>query len=95
MAALLIRLLYALFPNVDWQFVYVDDFIWILRADSAIKMSIAILATLAAIGLPIAWHKTALLQINSWLGFTIDSLFHQRNCQNYALFCHGSNVARP
>jgi hypothetical protein len=73
MAALLIRLLYGLLPNVDWQFVYVDDFIWILRADSAVIMSIAILATLAAIGLPIAWHKTALLQINSWLGFTIDT----------------------
>ena len=73
MAALLVRLLYALFPNVDWQFVYVDDFIWILRADSAVLMAVAILATLAAIGLPIAWHKTALLQTNSWLGFTIDT----------------------
>jgi hypothetical protein len=66
MAALLIRLLYALFPNVDWQFVYVDDFIWLLRADSAVIMSVAILATLAAVGLPIAWYKTALLQVNSW-----------------------------
>ena len=73
MAALLIRLLYSIFPNVDWQFVYVDDFIWLLRADSAVLMSVAIMSTLAAMGLPIAWHKTALLQVNSWLGFTVDT----------------------
>jgi hypothetical protein len=36
-------------------------------------MSVAILATLAALGLPIAWHKTALLQANAWLGFTLDT----------------------
>ena len=47
---------------------------WILRADSAVLMAVAILATLAAVGLPIAWHKTALLQTNSWLGFTIDTV---------------------
>ena len=65
MAALLIRLLYAFFLNVDWQFVYVDDFIWLLRADSAALMGVAILATLAAVGLPIAWRKTVLLV--AWL----------------------------
>ena len=29
--ALLLRVLYALFPQVDWNFVFVDDFLWLLR----------------------------------------------------------------
>ena len=31
MAALLLRLLYNLFPQIDWGFVFVDDFCWLLR----------------------------------------------------------------
>ncbi|CAE7382941.1 CML13, partial [Symbiodinium microadriaticum] len=31
MAALLLRLTYAVFPEVDWGFVFVDDFAWLLR----------------------------------------------------------------
>ena len=29
--ALLLRLLYSLFPSIGWQFVFVDDFLWLLR----------------------------------------------------------------
>ena len=35
MAALLLRILYALFPEVDWGFVFVDDFCWVVRASNA------------------------------------------------------------
>ena len=30
LAAILLRVLYALFPQVDWNFVFVDDFLWLL-----------------------------------------------------------------
>ena len=33
LAALLLRVLYALFPQVDWNFVFVDDFLWLLRSE--------------------------------------------------------------
>ena len=32
MAALFMRILYSLFPELDWQFVFVDDFLWLLKA---------------------------------------------------------------
>ena len=31
MAALLLRILYYLFPQIDWGFVFVDDLCWLLR----------------------------------------------------------------
>ena len=30
MAALLLRIIYAVFPEIDWGFVFVDDFAWLL-----------------------------------------------------------------
>ena len=36
LAALLLRVLYALFPQVDWNFVFVDDFLWLLRSEGAV-----------------------------------------------------------
>jgi hypothetical protein len=54
MAALLLRLLYHLFPQIDWQFVYVDDFAWLLRIDEADLLSTAILLTLIALGVPLS-----------------------------------------
>ena len=54
MAALILRLLYALFPGVDWQFVYVDDFAWLLRGTTAPTLSVAILVTLLALGVPLS-----------------------------------------
>jgi len=35
MAALLLKLTYMIFPQIDWGFVFVDGFCWILRAGTA------------------------------------------------------------
>ena len=59
MAALLLRLLYRLFPQLNWGFVFVDD------------LAAAILATLLALGTPLSWKKTHLGEINTWLGFVV------------------------
>ena len=72
MAALLLRILYALFPEVDWGFVFVDDFCWILRASNASWLTPALLGVLLALGTPLSWKKTVLSEINTWLGFVIN-----------------------
>lgn len=54
MAALLLRSLYRLFPQVDWGFVFADDFCWILRLPDAPNLAAAILATLLALGTPLS-----------------------------------------
>ena len=51
MAALLLRLIYALFPAADWGFVYVDDFAWLRRGSLVRPLTTAILVTLLA-GVP-------------------------------------------
>ena len=71
MAALLLRILYSLFPEVDWQFVYVDDFAWLIRGQQAFLQAACILVTLIALGLPLSWKKTGLGSTNIWLGFLI------------------------
>ena len=50
LAALLLRVLYALLPQVDWNFVFVDDFLWLLRSEGAVNLAVALLATLLALG---------------------------------------------
>ena len=72
MAALLLRILYALFPEVDWGFVFVDDFCWVLRASNAPWLTPALLGVLLALGTPLSWKKTVLSEINTWLGFVIN-----------------------
>ena len=59
------------FPQVDWGFVFVDDFCWFLRAENADHQATAILATLVALGVPLSWKKTHLAEVNTWLGFVI------------------------
>eukprot|EP00438_Fugacium_kawagutii_P020119 Skav226971 [mRNA] locus=scaffold51:379959:381170:- [translate_table: standard] len=71
LAALLLRLVYHIFPQVDWGFVFVDDFCWLLRQTTSGKMATAILATLIALGTPLSWKKTHLAEINTWLGFVV------------------------
>eukprot|EP00435_Cladocopium_sp_Y103_P065393 s78_g27.t1 len=51
MAASILRLVCYIFPDIDWGFVFVDDFCWILR-------STTVLATLLALGVPLRWKKT-------------------------------------
>ena len=72
MAALLLRLLYCAFPEVDWGFVFVDDFCWILRSTNCHSLTPALLAFLVALGVPLSWKKTVLSEINTWLGFVIN-----------------------
>ena len=72
LAALLLRLLYYAFPEVDWGFVFVDDFCWILRSTNCNSLTPAVLAFLVALGVPLSWKKTVLSEINTWLGFVIN-----------------------
>lgn len=72
MAALLLRLLYFLFPEIDWGFVFVGDFCWILRAENAQFLTPAVLGFLLAVGTPPSWKKTVLSEINTWLGFVLN-----------------------
>ena len=66
LAAFLLRVLYALFPQVDWNFVFVDDFLWLLRSKGAVSLAVALLATLLALGTPLSWKKTHLAEVNTW-----------------------------
>ena len=50
LAALLLRVLHALFPQVDWNFVFVDDFLWLLCSEGAVNLAVALLATILALG---------------------------------------------
>ena len=59
-ASLVLRLLYYIFPQVDWHLVFVDDYCWVLRCSRADWDATAILATLLALGVPLSWKKTAI-----------------------------------
>ena len=60
-----------LFPQIDWGFVFVDDFCWLLRLPTGPQFTAALLGTLVALGTPLSWKKTHLAEINAWLGFVI------------------------
>ena len=60
-----------LIPQVDWNFVFVDDFLWLLRREGAVNLAVALLATLLALGTPLSWKKTHLAEVNTWLGFVV------------------------
>ena len=72
MAALLLRIVYAIFPGIDWGFVFVDDFAWLIREPQSAIYSTAILVLLLSLGTPLSWKKTVLNPVNTWLGFVID-----------------------
>ena len=73
-ASLVLRLLYYIFPQVDWHLVFVDDYCWVLRCSRADWDATAILTTLLALGVPLSWKKTALSPVNTWLGFVVDPI---------------------
>ena len=75
-ASLVLRLLYYIFPQVDWHLVFVDDYCWVLRCSRADWDATAILATLLALGVPLSWKKTALSPVNTWLGFVLAPVKH-------------------
>ncbi|CAE8655241.1 unnamed protein product [Polarella glacialis] len=70
---LVLRLLYCMFPGLDWAFVYVDDFAFLIRRRWANKLAWALLATMAALGCPLSWKKTIMGPVNTWLGFQIQT----------------------
>ncbi|CAE7439728.1 MKK3, partial [Symbiodinium microadriaticum] len=72
MAAILLRLAYAVFPEVDWGFVFVDDFAWLLRKSSSSLLATSLCLLLLALGTPLSWKKTLLAEVKTWLGFVID-----------------------
>ena len=72
MAALILRILYGMFPMVDWSFVFVDDFCWILRGENAKIQAAALMLAMLAMGVPLSWKKTVLGDVNTWLGFVVD-----------------------
>jgi len=57
------------FPQIDWGFVFVDDFGWLLRTDTATEDTSKLLLFLAALGCPLSSHKTVLSEVNTWLGY--------------------------
>ena len=69
MAAVLLRLCYMRFPQIDWGFVFVDDFGWLLRTDTATEDTSKLLLFLAALGCPLSSHKTVLSEVSTWLGY--------------------------
>ena len=71
MAALILRLIYLVFPEIPWGFVFVDDYALILPEDESELLTTAIYIFLMAVGAPLAWHKSGLGPTNVWLGFTI------------------------
>ena len=73
-ASLVLRLLYYIFPQVDWHLVFVDDYCWVLRCSRADWDATAILATFVVLGVPLSWKKTALSPVNTWLGFVVDPI---------------------
>ena len=46
-------LLNSLSLSIDWQFVFVDDFLWLLRVRKSGVLGTAILLTLLAFGTPL------------------------------------------
>ena len=79
MAALLLRLLYHTFPEIYWAFVYVDDYLFLLRRTKCMRKNpwitaAGILLFLQLVKFPISWKKTVAGFINTWLGFQFNSL---------------------
>ena len=50
LAAILLRVCYAVFPEIDWGFVFVDDVAWLLRKSGSRLMATSICLLLLALG---------------------------------------------
>ena len=71
MAALLLRIMYLLFPHMLWAFVYVDDFITLTRRKYLLRGGLLPLLFLLAVGCPLSWKKTMIGVTNVWLGYQL------------------------
>ena len=74
MAALLLRLLYLLFPDLQWAFVYVDDFMLVVKRRHLQRSGFMTILLLLVLGCPLSWKKTMIGTTNIWLGYQINSL---------------------
>ena len=74
MAALLVCTLYHITQGQVWHLVYVDDFLSILPAETYPEYVTLITLWLIALGAPLSWKKTFVGQINTWLGFAINTI---------------------
>ena len=72
-AAAFLCILYAVFPWVDWSFVFVADYAWLLRMENAPLFAVGICLLLLSLGVPLSWKKTLLAEVNTWLGFVINT----------------------
>ena len=71
MAALLLRIMYLLFPHMLWAFVYVDDFIIVTRRKYLLQGGLLPLLFLLAVGCPLSWKKTMIGVTNTWIGYQL------------------------
>ena len=72
MTALLTRLAYQLTPALCWIFVFVDDFMVLLRKVTGLRDSCILALFLTLVGCPISWRKNVLGKENRWLGYMVD-----------------------
>ena len=56
-AAALLRILYAVSPWVDWAYVFVDDFAWLLRAKNAPLFAVGVCLLLPSLEVPLSWKR--------------------------------------
>jgi hypothetical protein len=73
MAALLLRLLYLIFPDLLWAFVFVDDFMLVTRKKHIKQAGLLPLLFLLVVGCPLSWKKTMTGTTNIWLGYQINA----------------------
>ena len=67
----MVRTIYALLLMVEWVMVLVDDIIVIYDTEYERIIALTIMATLDAVGVPMAWHKTIVGATNLWVGFLL------------------------
>ena len=72
LASALLRLLYHVYPMVDWGFVFVDDFCWLLRKSLAGPLTSAILLFLVAFGCPLSWGEDSYWPFQHLVGVHYD-----------------------
>ena len=73
LASALLRLLYHVYPMVDWGFVFVDDFCWLLRKSLAGPLTTAILLySLLHFGCPLSWKKDGYWPLQHLVGIHYD-----------------------
>lgn len=72
LAALLIRLGHKVLYVAHAGFIYVDDFLWLLRLCTAPLQACTLLALLTALKVPISWRKLKLGTSLDWIGWTIN-----------------------